>query len=58
MMLLLNTSDVLIILYMPLFVGKQPLEILLSILIKLKLLYLIACSFVAITSDIWNDNAK
>jgi hypothetical protein len=49
---------VLIILYMPLFVGKQPLEILLSILIKLKLLYLIACSFVAITSDIWNDNAK
>jgi hypothetical protein len=42
MMLLLNTSDVLIILDMSLFVGKQPLKILLSILIKLELLCWIA----------------
>jgi hypothetical protein len=38
MMLLLNTSDVPITLHTTLFVGKQPLQILLSILIKLSIL--------------------
>jgi hypothetical protein len=37
MMLLLNTSDVLITLDTIIFIGKQPLQILLSILIKLVL---------------------